>query len=166
MTDVDKADEGRTQLTDKPTAAFTASKVLSILALGWFGYMSYLVWSWFALGFLNAVLPVWNSLFALGVAAIAVQLFRHREWARRWMQGAVLCTGIMNLLNAMKPGLEVYWIGVAVLGLCGLTLHLAREDYGSRDEGAAPGQIARALGMAALIGTVVIAIMPTSMFVP
>lgn len=152
--------------TDKPSVAFIASKVLAILAIGWFGYMSYLVWSWYSLGFLNPILPAWNSLFTLGVVAIVVQLFRHREWARRWMQGAVLCTGIMNALSAMKPGLEVYWIGVAVLGLCGAALHVSREDYGSRDDGTAPGTTARALGMLALIGTILIAVIPTSAFLP
>jgi hypothetical protein len=154
------------EMTDRPSANFTASKVLSILAVGWFGYMTFMVWDWFSLGYINAILPAWNSAFTFGVVLIAIQLFRDREWARRWMQGAALCTAIMNLLSALKPGLEIYWLGVTVLGLCALTLHLAREDFGSRDDGTPPGPLARTLGMAALVGTVLIAVMPTATFLP
>jgi hypothetical protein len=148
---------------DKPSSAFLASKALSIAALGWLGYMSYVVWDLHALGLINTLIPIWNTMFAVGVVLIVVQLFRHRDWARRWMQGAALCTAIMNLLVAVKPGGETYWIGVAVLGFCGWSLHAAREDYGSRDDGTPPGRIARTLAMAALLGTIMIAVLPTSM---
>lgn len=151
---------------DRPTSAFHASKVLAVLAIGWFGYMAYQVWSWYAEGWLNAVLPIWNTAFATGMALIVVNVFRHREWARRWLQGAAVATAIMNGLSAVKPGLEMYWIGVAVLGFLGWSLHVAREDYVSRDSGSAPGPLARALGMAAVIGTVVILVVPSSTFAP
>ncbi len=152
--------------SDKPTSAFHASKVFAILSLGWFGYMSYLPWSWYADGWINAILPVWNTAFSVGMALIVIQLFRHREWARRWCQSAALATAIMNALNAMKPGRETYWIGVAVLGLLGWALHVAREDYGSRDDGTPAGMVARTLGIAALVGTVLIMVVPTSTFAP
>ncbi len=148
---------------DKPGSAFIASKVLAIAAVGWLCYMSYVVWDLQAQGFINALIPVWNSLFTAGVLLIVIQLFRDREWARRWLQGAALCTAIMNLLVAVKPGGEMYWIGVAVLGICGWSLSVAREDYVSRDDGTPPGPLARGLGMAALVGTIVIAVLPSSM---
>ena len=148
---------------DKPSSSFTASKVFSIAALGWLGYMTYVAWHLHALGFINALIPTWNVLFTAGMVLVVVQLFRHREWARRWMQGAALCTAIMNLLVAIKPGGETYWIGVAILGFAGWSLHAAREDYVSRDDGTPPGRLARTLGIAALLGTVLIAVLPSSM---
>jgi hypothetical protein len=152
--------------TDKPSIAFLASKALSVAAIGWLGYMCFIVWDLQAQGYINALIPTWNTLFATGVVLIVIQLFRHREWARRWMQGAALCTAIMNLLVAVKPGGETYWIGVVVLGLTGWSLHAAREDYGARDDGSQPGKLARTLGMAALIGTIFVAVMPSSTFAP
>lgn len=149
--------------TDRPSTAFTTSKVLALATIGWLGFMTYLTWGWFSEGYLNAVLPVWNAAFLGGIVLIVIQLFRHREWARRWLQGATLCTAIMNFLTAMKPGGDIFWIGVTILGLCGWSLHVAREDYGARDDGTPPGPLARALGMAALAGTILIAVAPSSM---
>lgn len=156
---------GDAKVEDKPSTAYATSKVLALAAIGWLGYMSYVVWDLHAQGFLNALLPAWNTAFAVGVALIVVQLYRDREWARRWMQSAALCTAIMNLLVAIKPGGEMYWIGVAVLGLTAWQLHAAREDYGSRDDGTPPGTLARALGMAALVGTIFVAVLPSTTWV-
>lgn len=149
---------------DKPSSAFVASKGIAILAIGWFGYMAYLPWSWYAQKWINALLPVWNTMFGLGVVLIVVQLYRNREWARRWLQSAALATAIMNGINAMKPGLEMYWIGVVVLGFLGWSLHAAREDYVSRDSGTPPGMIARTFGMAILVGTIIILVLPSSTY--
>lgn len=154
------------QVEDKTSSAFPASKALAIAALGWFGYMAYLPWSWYANEWINAIIPLWNTAFAVGVALIVVQLFKHREWARRWLQSAALATAIMNGLTAVKPGMERYWLGVAILALLGWSLHVAREDYGSRDTGSQPGPLARKLGLFALAGTILIAVMPVSTFAP
>lgn len=152
-------------MPDKTSSAFIISKVLAIAAIGWLGYMCYVVWDLHAQGYINALMPVWNSLFAVGILLVVIQLHRHREWARRWMQGAALATGVMNLLVAVKPGGEMYWIGVVLLGFCGWSLHAAREDYGSRDDGTPPSKLTRTLGMAALLGTIVVAVLPSSALV-
>jgi hypothetical protein len=152
-----------TEPTAKPSSAFIASKVLAIAALGWLGYMTYVVWDLHAQGYINALIPTWNAMFAAGMGLVVLQLFRHREWARRWLQGAALMTALMNAMVAIKPGGETYWAGVVILGMCGWSLSAAREDYGSRDDGTPPGKLARMLGMAALLGTILIAVLPTSM---
>ena len=148
-----------------PGTAFRASKLLALAALGWFGYMVVFVARIYAAGGINLVLPIWNALFAAGMTACVVELYRDREWARRLLQSAVLLTGFMNVLVAVKPGGDHYWIGVVILGMCGWALHVAGPEYRARDLGVRPGIVAKAVSWAAVIGSVIIAVIPNSMLV-
>ena len=70
-----------------------ASRFMSIIMVGWLCVMAVFTWVAYDEGYTGLLLPIWNSVFVLGMIPIVQGVFARRLWGQRWVVGVSLFTG-------------------------------------------------------------------------
>jgi hypothetical protein len=133
-----------------------ASRVLSILLLGWMAVLAGLAWLSWHDGWTDLVLPVWNTLLVPAFVPIVTGIFARRLWAQRWVVGISTLTGISTAWSAMRSDSMLLWGGAILLGVIALVVRRATHVFNDSDYNR--GRVQRAIATVALIGSVVITI--------
>jgi hypothetical protein len=133
-----------------------AARVLSVLLLGWLGVLAVLAWLSYREGYVDLVLPVWNSIFILGIVPIVSGIFARRLWAQRWVAGIATWTGVTTAWGAMRSESALLWAGAVLLLVVVVTLRRAAHVFNDSDGNR--GRVQRTIAMLAVIGSVVVTI--------
>jgi hypothetical protein len=133
-----------------------ASRILSVLLLGWMAVLAGLAWLTWREGWTDLVLPVWNTLMVPAFVPIVVGIFARRLWAQRWVVGISTLTGISTAWSAMRSESTLLWAGAILLGVIALVVRRATHVFNDSDYNR--GRVQRAIATIALIGSVVITI--------
>lgn len=138
----------------RATAALQLARLLTIAVAGWVVVMAYVTWGHYRDGYMDALLPAWNSAFAVGVGAIAYGVLMRRRWALRWAAGVAIFNGLSNVHTAATSGVEWLWIGVALHALCAIALFSARQKFVDGPNDGRNARLGHVLSTLAVAGTI------------
>lgn len=134
-----------------------AARVMSVVMLGWLCAMAAFAWIAYDDGYTSLVLPIWNSLFVLGMVPIVHGVFSRRLWGQRWVAGISLFTGISNAIQASRTDSTLLWFGALLLFAVVFVVKRARPLFNDSDGNR--GRIQQTVATIVTIGSVVITLL-------
>ena len=139
------------------TPLVVTSAIFTVLTGLWLGFMAVAAWAGYAEGLSEALLPIWNSAFALGFVLVVVGVFMKRQWAVVWTIGICALNGIGNAIQAVESNTWVGWIGVVVQAATIVVLLAARGEFGRFPQpNTGFSRLSRAISGIAVIGSFVV----------
>lgn len=133
-----------------------ASRFMSIIMVGWLCVMAVFTWVAYDEGYTGLLLPIWNSLFVLGMIPIVQGVFARRLWGQRWVVGVSLFTGINTAWQASRMDSSLLWIGALILFAVAIVVARAKRLFNDSDGNR--GRIQRAVATIVTIGSVVVGV--------
>ena len=134
-----------------------AARIMSIVMLGWLGAMAVFAWIAYDDGYTSLVLPIWNSLFVVGMVPIVQGVFQRRLWGQRWVAGVSIFTGIGNAWQASRTDSTLLWFGALLLFAVAMVVRRARPLFNDSDGNR--GRIQQFVATIVTVGSVVISLM-------
>lgn len=135
-------------------AILFATRAAAVIFIGCLGLLAALAWKNYADGYVDTLLPAWNTVVMFGMVPIAVGVFRRRIWAQRW----VLCTAALTALSlgmsASRSGSTVLWTGALLLGAVAIVMAKTKDVF--RHDDSHRGTLPQVIAMVALIGSFVV----------
>lgn len=144
----------REPLPPASRAAVIATRAATVVSIGWLCVLAVLAWMSYREGYVDTLVPTWNSLAVLGMVPIAVGVFRRRLWAQRWVLGTSALTALANVTQASRSNSSLLWVGAALLAASAIVMVVTRSIF--RHDDAHRGTLAQLVAMAVLIGSVVV----------
>jgi len=129
---------------------------MSVLMLGWLSVQAYLAWVAYNEGVTSKLLPIWNSLFVLGMVPTVHGIFSRRLWAQRWVVGVSAFTGISCAINASRADANILWVGALLLGVVALVVKQAKPLFNDSDGNR--GRVQQTIATFVTIGSIVVSI--------
>ncbi|HEX5064432.1 MAG TPA: hypothetical protein VFV99_33885 [Kofleriaceae bacterium] len=134
-----------------------AARVMSIVMLGWLAAMAGFAWMAYDDGYTSLVLPIWNSVFVLGMVPIVQGVFKRRLWGQRWVAGVSIFTGISNAWQASRMDSTLLWFGALLLFAVAMVVRRARPLFNDSDGNR--GRIQQLVATIVTVGSVVISLL-------
>lgn len=131
-----------------------ATRAAAVTLIGWLGVMAGLAWKNYADGYVDTLLPAWNTVVVFGMVPIAVGVFRRRIWAQRWVLGTSMLTAMSLGMQASRSDSTLLWVGALLLG--GVAIVMAKTKHVFRHDDSHRGTLAQVIAMVALIGSVLV----------
>lgn len=129
---------------------------MSIVMLGWLAVQAYLAWVAYDEGVTSKLLPIWNSLFALGMVPTVHGLFSRRLWAQRWVVGVSTFTGISCAITASRSDASILWVGALLLAIVAIVVKQAKPLFNDSDGNR--GRVQQLIATVVTIGSVVVSV--------
>jgi hypothetical protein len=133
-----------------------AARAMSIAMLGWLCALAAFAWIAYDDGYTNLVLPIWNSIFVLGMLPIVQGVFARRLWGQRWVVGVSVFTGIGNAWQAMRMDSSLLWFGALLLFAVALVVRRAKPVFNDSDGNR--GRIQQTIATIVTIGSVIVSL--------
>lgn len=133
-----------------------AARIMSIAMVGWLCAMAAFSWIAYDDGYTSVVLPVWNSVFVLGMIPIVHGVFARRLWGQRWVVGVSVFTGIGNAWQASRMDSSLLWFGALLLLAVALVVRRAKPLFNDSDGNR--GRIQQAIATIVTIGSIVVSL--------
>lgn len=133
-----------------------AARVMSVLMLGWLAVQAYLAWVAYDAGVTGRLLPIWNSLFVLGMVPTVHGIFSRRLWAQRWVVGVSTFTGISCAINASRADASILWVGALILAAVAIVVRQAKPLFNDSDGNR--GRVQQFIATIVTIGSVVVSL--------
>jgi hypothetical protein len=131
-----------------------AARIMSIAMLGWLCALAVFAWIAYDEGLCSLLLPIWNSVFVLGMLPIVQGVFARRLWGQRWVVGISVFTALGNGMQAARVDSEPLWFGCALLVAVAVVVKLARPLFNDSDGN--QGRIQRLIATIVTIGSIVV----------
>ena len=132
------------------------AKLMAVATLGWLGVQAYLGWVAYHDGYIDSLVPIWNSAVVAGTAWVVLGIFRHKMWAQRWAVGIAFFTAINLVLHATRANdAGILWVGAVVLLVAALAIGAAGAWFTEKTT-VSPG-VQRAIAVIALVASIAVA---------
>ncbi|HEY5921163.1 MAG TPA: hypothetical protein VIV11_05810 [Kofleriaceae bacterium] len=129
---------------------------MSIALVGWLVAMAGLSWLAYDEGYTSLLLPIWNSVFVLGMVPIVQGVFARRLWGQRWVVGISVFTAIGNAWQASRMDSSLLWFGAALLVAVAIVVKSAKALFNDSDGNR--GRVQQTIATIVTIGSVVVSL--------
>lgn len=136
------------------TPLVIATRVAAVVLVGWLATLAVFTWLAYREGYVDTLLPAWNTLFVVGTLPVVAGVFARRMWAQRWAFGIALFTGLGNALQASRADSNLLWIGALLLGAVVIVFAKARPIF--RHDASHRGTLAQLIATIVTVGSIFI----------
>lgn len=132
------------------------ARILSLAMVGWLCVLAALSWIAYRDGYVDTLLPIWNSVFVVGTLPIVSGVFARRLWAQRWVVGISAFTALGNAYQASRADSTLLWFGAALLTVVAFMVGRAKPVFNDSDGNR--GRVQQLIAWVVTIGSVIVSL--------